>query len=329
MLAGCQGTKTENIRWGHRSSISMSDQVDTRVAGGGGGDVNSELVNMKSDAEIEDQESKVTEEPTQPDPPLSKNKLRKLRKHEKLLQNRALKRQKEREVRKQKNLKKSLGNDEKLLLAEKLKTAMNSESTPKVVIDCQYDKEMTYKEKTRLAQQLRRAYSSNKSCSQPLHLIFTNLSKSSEFFGICCKQNDGFANYIVDMREDKVIDVFPVEEIVYLSPDSSNVLKEFEQDKVYVIGGLVDETTNKDISLKFSENHKISSARLPIDEHFLPQKDKGTLKKVLTVNQVFDIILEWHRSKDWIKAISVGLPERTGFVPIDQTDEKQEISVIN
>jgi hypothetical protein len=44
----------------------------------------------------------------------------------------------------------------------------------------------------------------------------------------------------------------------------------------------------------------------------------GTFKKVLTVNQVFDIILTWYRSKDWVKAISAGLPERTGLVPIQQ-----------
>jgi len=283
----------------------------------GGANTNPSMLGHDDVDEIQTQVEALDPSPAQDDKlqSLSKNKLRKLRKHDKLLENRILKRQKERELRKQKKLRKSLGNAEKFLLAEKLRKAMNSTSTPNIVIDCQYDKEMTYKEKTRLAQQLRRAYSSNKSADEPVHLTFANLSKDSEFFGICCKQNDGFAKYIVDIRDESVVDIYPVDKVIYLSPDSTTVLTRFEKDKVYVIGGLVDETTNKDQSLKFSENHKISSARLPIDEFFVPQQGKGTLKKILTVNQVFDIVLEWYRTEDWIKAISIVLPERTGFLP--------------
>ena len=40
-------------------------------------------------------------------------------------------------------------------------------------------------------------------------------------------------------------ELFPLEDIVYLTPDSSDVLRSVEADKVYVIGGLVDETVQK------------------------------------------------------------------------------------
>jgi tRNA (guanine9-N1)-methyltransferase len=201
---------------------------------------------------------------------LSKNKFRKKRNHEKHLQNRALKRQLEREIRKQKRLKKSLGNEEKLAISERLKNAIGK--APKVIIDCQYDKQMSVKEQSRFAQQLRRAYSSNKACEEPLHLILASLSKSDDnpFFKICCKQNDGFAKYVIDMQEESVVDLYPNDKLVYLTPDSPNALTEFDPEKIYVIGGLVDETTTKNVSLQFAGEKQISTGRLPIDEYFMP-----------------------------------------------------------
>jgi tRNA (guanine9-N1)-methyltransferase len=246
---------------------------------------------------------------------LSKNKFRKQRNYEKTLLNRQLKRQKERELRKEKKLNNSLHNDEKLAIIKRLKDALDV--APKIVIDCQFDNRMSQKEQNRLAAQLRRAYASNKACLNPVHLILCSLSENSEFFKLCCNKNEGFANYALDRREESVKDCLscPSDQIVYLSPDSPNVLSELDPLKVYVIGGLVDETTNTNISLTFSNQNNFATAKLPIDEYFVAEKGSGTFKKVLTINQVFDILLEWYKTKDWIKAISVGLPERTGFVP--------------
>ena len=49
----------------------------------------------------------------------------------------------------------------------------------------------------------------------------------------------------VDMTSKQVHELFPLEDIVYLTPDSSCVLQSVESHKVYVIGGLVDETVQK------------------------------------------------------------------------------------
>ena len=39
--------------------------------------------------------------------------------------------------------------------------------------------------------------------------------------------------------------MFPLERIVYLSPDSDTVLSDVDPDNVYMIGGLVDESIQK------------------------------------------------------------------------------------
>lgn len=247
---------------------------------------------------------------------LSKNKLRKLRRYEHSLKHRKERRVKERQVRKERGGRKRRGNDEKVLEIEKLKNALQFGC--KVVIDCQYQDLMTIKERNRFAQQIRRVYSSNRSTESPLHLYLTSLSRDSELFGTCCKINDGFANYLLDISEKSVLTLFDPSEVVYLTPDAPTTIsidKGFEKDKVYVIGGLVDETTTKNLTWTFAQSTQISCVRLPIDEFFEPGDTSGTFKKVLTVNQVVEIILEWHRTQDWVAAISKGLPERTGFRP--------------
>ena len=46
-------------------------------------------------------------------------------------------------------------------------------------------------------------------------------------------------------EERNCTDMFPKEEIVYLSSDSPNVLDTLDDTKVYVIGGLVDHNHHK------------------------------------------------------------------------------------
>ena len=45
----------------------------------------------------------------------------------------------------------------------------------------------------------------------------------------------------MEVREESVFMLFPRRDIVYLSPNASSVLSEVTPDKVYVIGGLIDE----------------------------------------------------------------------------------------
>ena len=49
----------------------------------------------------------------------------------------------------------------------------------------------------------------------------------------------------IKTHKQAVQDVFKTDELIYLTPDSDNVLDVIESDKVYVIGGIVDRTTTK------------------------------------------------------------------------------------
>ncbi|XP_022244744.1 tRNA methyltransferase 10 homolog B-like, partial [Limulus polyphemus] len=166
----------------------------------------------------------------------------------------------------------------------------------------------------KLSSQLRRLYGSNRHSQRPLHVFFANFSQESSLYRICCEKNQGFANYVVDMNAKSPQQLFRREELIYLSPDSPHVLTDLNPEVVYVIGGLVDETVKKKLSLQVAVQSGLLTARLPIIE-WLKRGSKGTFSTVLSVNQVFDILLKYHETNDWTQALLTGIPQRKGFTP--------------
>jgi len=107
-------------------------------------------------------------------------------------------------------------------------------------------------------------------------------------------------------------------EFVVLTPDSDNILTDVSASRVYILGGLVDESVTKNLTLVKSIGWNFTTARLPIQE-FMERSSRdvkcGTsFNPVLTVNQVFDILTNVFRDGDWPKALAASVPRRKGFV---------------
>jgi tRNA (guanine9-N1)-methyltransferase len=200
---------------------------------------------------------------------------------------------------------------------ERLKRALENSDQDhlRVCVDLQYEELMNEKELVHLARQLSRIYGYNRSLESPCQLTFSKLSTTQgSTFKVCCEKNDGFANYIVNRTENKVEDIFEPSSVVYLSPDAQETLEDVTKDKVYVIGGLVDDSVKKNSSLKFAQTNGIKSAKLPIVEHCDRSLNGGTFKQILTINQVFEILVLKGQGLDWPSALSKALPPRTGFI---------------
>ena len=252
---------------------------------------------------------------------ISKNKARKENNYNKTLENKKKKRkfEKEKQREKYKTYRQEGGtskSDIRLLQFDRLKESMISGI--KVCIDMQFENVMTDKELNHLANQLKRVYSSNKASQTPFHLSFCNMKRNGKAFQMCCKKNTGFADYQLTFEEKSVSDSYSLSNIIYLSPDSDNVLQSIDSDKVYVIGGLVDESVKKKTTYDFSNQQNMNTARLPITE-FMSKTSSGSFKQILTINQVFDILLNYYETSDWKSALSKNIPLRTGFVLKDNT----------
>jgi len=102
----------------------------------------------------------------------------------------------------------------------------------------------------------------------------------------------------------------PRSTVVYLTGDSPNVLTTLEAGHTYILGGIVDRNRYKNLCLDKANELGIAHAQLPIGE-FLPEMQT---RKVLTVNQVYEILVGWveegGRADGWREALRRVMPER-------------------
>ncbi|XP_008845900.1 tRNA methyltransferase 10 homolog B isoform X2 [Nannospalax galili] len=131
----------------------------------------------------------------------------------------------------------------KALTKEKLLEAKHS--GPRLCVDLSMTHHMSKKELSRLAGQIRRLYGSNKRASRPFWICLTGFTTDSPLYEECLRMNDGFSAYLLDITEEDCFSLFPLETLVYLTPDSEHALEDIDLNKVYILGGLVDESIQK------------------------------------------------------------------------------------
>ncbi|XP_056608654.1 tRNA methyltransferase 10 homolog B isoform X2 [Triplophysa dalaica] len=182
-------------------------------------------------------------------------------------------------------------------------------------VDLSMTDHMSHKEISRLAGQIRRLYGSNKKALQPFHIFLTELKRDSLLYKECVRMNDGFLNYLIDVTDETWFHLFPSEDVIYLTPDASKALERVDEDKVYILGGLVDESIQKKISYKRAKELGVRTMRLPIDEYMVKKSNpKNFYSKILAINQVFEILLAFCETKDWTTALASGIPPGKGYV---------------
>ncbi|PPQ66729.1 hypothetical protein CVT26_009530 [Gymnopilus dilepis] len=98
----------------------------------------------------------------------------------------------------------------------------------------------------------------------------------------------------------------PQDKVVYLTADTEEELSELKPDEVYIIGGICDHNRYKNLCLNKAKESGVRTARLPIGRYLasLPTR------KVLTVNQVFEILVKWVETKDWEESLYAVIPKR-------------------
>ncbi|XP_036117208.1 tRNA methyltransferase 10 homolog B isoform X2 [Molossus molossus] len=176
----------------------------------------------------------------------------------------------------------------------------------------------------RLAGQLRRLYGSNKKADRPFWICLTGFTTDSPLYEECLRMNDGFSSYLLDITEEDCFSLFPLETLVYLTPDSEHALEDVDLDKVYILGGLVDESIQKKVTFQKAREHSVRTARLPIQEYMArSQNGKNYYSEILAINQVFDILSTYFETQNWPEALKKGVSSRKGYVLRNLVDDGQ------
>ncbi|XP_017868630.1 PREDICTED: tRNA methyltransferase 10 homolog A [Drosophila arizonae] len=253
---------------------------------------------------------------TTPATPLSKNQLKKQRKHAEMLELRKLRRMKERERRKEKRMEAkakglpvNVGPSRKELKRRQL-TAIDKQSSPdtiSVAIDLDYDDLMQERDVAKCVKQCLRIYTINRRATQPLRLHFTGI-KSDGHIHECFKKNDGWENWHVDYHFDRThTELFDKQKMVYLTCESDTILEKLLPGYTYVIGGLVDHNHFKGLCHQRATSAGLLTARLPLSEHV----DMKT-RSVLSTFHVFELLTRVAANQGWTQAILETIPQRKG-----------------
>lgn len=95
---------------------------------------------------------------------------------------------------------------------------------------------------------------------------------------------------------------------IYLTSDADETLEELDKDCAYIIGGIVDRNKYKGATLSKAERLGIKTAKLPIGKGTQNKLLNGT--HVLTINHVFEILVNYSKSNSWSEALTEVLPQR-------------------
>jgi len=211
---------------------------------------------------------------------------------------------------------------------ERLKEALSPTALNdilKVAVDLSFGLDfMSEKEMGKLVVQVNRLYGSNRYAVHPARVDLCCLKSDSFMSNLMKEKISGFDNMIIGKWEQEAVDVYKELggnfDVVFLTPDSMNPLKEISSKKVYVLGGLVDESVTKNITFDKSVIHNIATARLPVPEFMAKSgvksknSDATNYNAVLSINQVFDILVSVFNGEEWSKAFEKHIPFRKGFV---------------
>ncbi|ERE81780.1 RNA (guanine-9-)-methyltransferase domain-containing protein 3 [Cricetulus griseus] len=207
----------------------------------------------------------------------------------------------------------------KALTKEKLLEAKHS--GPRLCVDLSMTHQMSKKELSRLAGQIRRLYGSNKKASRPFWICLTGFPTDSPLYEECLRMNDGFSAYLLDVTEEDCFSLFPLETLVYLTPDSEQALEDIDQNMVYIIGGLVDESIQKKVTLQKAREYSVKTARLPIQEYMVRRQNKKNYhSEILAINQVFDILSTYFETHNWPEALKKGVSPGKGYILRDSME---------
>lgn len=123
-----------------------------------------------------------------------------------------------------------------------------------ICIDCSFEDVMIKKELNSLASQIRYCYAANKRANHPVNVKVTSLGGTTLARLENVSGFDQWKHRAFTCTTENAIGAFKDKSnLVYLTSDSENVLDTLEDEKVYVIGGIVDRNRLKRAAINRAE----------------------------------------------------------------------------
>ncbi|XP_016422146.1 mitochondrial ribonuclease P protein 1-like [Sinocyclocheilus rhinocerous] len=187
-----------------------------------------------------------------------------------------------------------------------------------LVYDMSYEQHMSRREMENTVAQLMESEGWNRRAADPFHLHFCGLQPDGAYLRELRRRygSHTWDRLLITATERTHLEMFPQQDLVYLTADSKQVLQVFDHSKVYIVGAMVDRSIHSGVSLANAKRLRLTTARLPLDEHL----DWECGAKNLTLDQMMRILITLKHSGSWKKALEF-VPKRkhAGFTGVTKS----------
>lgn len=158
---------------------------------------------------------------------------------------------------------------------------------------------MNYRENFEAAKQLTLCFGLNRAHRSPFVMHYCGLHSGSLLWRNLQRNIPTLTEKPLPLKyhEEDICDLFPREKLVLLTPDSPNILQQYNAEDYYVVSGIVDRGDKVPHTFAKAKKFNLRTARLPLEQYRRCRQNK-----VLTLDQVLKIMLEVKRSGDWNEA---------------------------
>ena len=172
----------------------------------------------------------------------------------------------------------------------------------KIIIDCFYDQSMADYETISVGRQISKIYNLNRYSRDPFHLMFCGYKptyRGYQYLRTMLTQIIDRPEYCFNFYQQEFQELLPNDNLIYLSPDAPEMMTEFDPAAVYIIGALVSKTYKSSMSYEKARKQNIKCLRFPIHKYV---ELKPGVKKILSIQGSFQILLELKHHGDWLRA---------------------------
>jgi tRNA (guanine9-N1)-methyltransferase len=195
---------------------------------------------------------------------------------------------------------------------------LSDPTTPRIVFDLQFESVMNTKGVNSTVAQIKYSYACLRKTAFPLRPLAVVPPTATESALVRdLNQFDGFKKYGFEIRSGLLSTALAGDTVVYLTADSDEVLWDLQPGYAYVVGAFVDHNAKKGLTKQFADEHKLRTARLPLQETI----DCKTICRVLTINHVVQCLVEYSQSRSWAQAFAASLPTSRGDAAVDSGEK--------
>lgn len=136
-----------------------------------------------------------------------------------------------------------------------------------LVYDFSFEETMSFQETKNTVEQMLMAHNANKIALEPFHVVWANLARDSNTRKILTRAMVNYEDKPMTFTEKHYLDLYPKEDLVWLTPNAPEVLRKYDPTKVYIIGAIVDKAGQPPVTYAKAKKEGIKAYRLPVDEY--------------------------------------------------------------